>query len=70
MCAGGCGRAKGVAVGELLEDVGLLGEGVAAVADFDIHTEIGSDIERRVDVDQLQAALLLDLLAQRPVLER
>ena len=57
-----------VAVGDFFEDVGLLGEGVAA--DLDVHTEIRADIEGRVDVDQLDAALGFDLLTQRAVLER
>jgi hypothetical protein len=60
--------APGVAVGDLFQDVGLLGEGVAA--DLDIHAEIRAHVEGRVDVDQLEAALLLDLLAQRAVLQR
>jgi hypothetical protein len=59
--------APGVAVGDLFEDVGLLGEGVAA--DLDVHGEVCAHIEGRVDVDQLQPALLFDLLAQRAVLE-
>ena len=53
----------GVAVGDLLEDVGFHVEGIAA--DLDVHREVGADVERRVDVDQLQAAGFLDLLAQR-----
>ena len=59
--------APGVAVGDLFQDVGLLGEGVAA--DLDVHGEIGAHVKGRVDVDQLEAALLFDLLAQRAVLE-
>ena len=60
--------APGVAVGDFFEDVGLLGEGV--VADLDVHREIRAHVEGRVDVDELQPALLLDLLAQRAVLQR
>ena len=60
--------APGVAVGDFFEDVGLLGEGV--VADLDVHGEIRAHVEGRVDVDQLEAALLFDLLAQRAVLQR
>ena len=59
--------APGVAVGDFFEDVRLLGEGV--VADLDVHAEVGADVEGRVDVDQLDAAVGLDLLAQRAVLE-
>ena len=43
-------------------------EGLAA--DLDVHAEIGADIEGRVDVDQLEAAGVLDLLAQRAALQR
>ena len=59
--------APGVAVGDFFENVGLLGEGV--VADLDVHAEVGAHVEGRVDVDELDAALLLDLLAQRAVLQ-
>ena len=59
--------APSVAVGDFFEDVGLLGEGVAA--DLDIHGEIRAHVEGRVDVNQLQPALRLDLLAQRPVFQ-
>ena len=59
--------APGVTVGDFFEDVRLLGEGV--VADLDVHAEVGPHIEGRVDVDQLDAPLSLDLLAQRAVLE-
>jgi hypothetical protein len=41
----------------------------ATAADLDVHAEVGPDVEGRVDVDQLDAPLSLDLLAQRPVLE-
>jgi hypothetical protein len=60
--------APGIAVGNLFKDVRPLGEGV--VADLDIHREIRADIERRIDIDQFEAALLFDLLAQGAVLER
>ena len=56
--------APGVAVGDFFEDVGLLGEGV--VADFNVHGKIRTHVKGRVDVDQLEAALLLDFLAQGP----
>ena len=52
-----------VAVGDLLEDVRLLVECLAA--DLDVHAEVGAHVERRVDVDQLEPARVLDLLAQR-----
>ena len=35
----------------------------------DVHAEVGPDVEGRVDVDQLDPSLSLDLLAQRAVLE-
>ena len=35
----------------------------------DVPGKIGPDVERRVDVDQLDPALPLNLLAQRPVLQ-
>ena len=61
--------APGIAVRDLFEDVGLLGKRVA-VAYLNIHRKVGPDIERWVDIDQLEAAPFLDFLAQRPVLER
>ena len=60
--------APGVAVGNLFQDVRLLGEGV--VADLDVHREIRAHVKGRVDVDQLETTLLFDLLAQRAVLQR
>ena len=72
-----------VAVGNLLQDVGFLGEGLdfagrtplaplirGVAPHFDVHRKIGPHVERRIDVDALQAALRLDFLAQRPVLQR
>ena len=35
----------------------------------DVHAEVGPDVEGGGDVDQLDAPLSLDLLAQRAVLE-
>jgi hypothetical protein len=35
----------------------------------DVHPEISADVERGVDVDELEAALALDLVAQRAVLQ-
>ena len=57
----------GVAVGDLLQKVRFLVEGLAA--DLDVHAEIRADVEGRIDVDQLEAAGVLDLLAQRARLE-
>ena len=57
-----------VAVGDLFEEVRLLVKRLAA--DLDVHAEVGAHVERRVDVDQLQAAGVLDLPAQRAALER
>ena len=57
----------GVAVGDLFEEVRLLVEGLAA--DLDVHAEIRAHVEGRVDVDQLEAAGVLDLPAQRARLE-
>lgn len=37
---------------------------------FDVHRKVGPHVERRIDVDELQAALRLEFLAQRPVLQR
>ena len=42
----------GVAIGDLFQEVRLFMEGLAA--DLDIHAEVGADIERRVDVDELR----------------
>jgi hypothetical protein len=47
----------------LFEEVGLLMKSLAA--DLDVHAEVRADIERRVDVDELQAACVLDLSAER-----
>ncbi len=58
----------GVAVGQLLEHVGFLREGL--VADLDVHGEIRAHVEGWIDVDQLDAAVLLDLLPHRTILER
>ena len=60
--------APGVAVGDLLQQVWFLVESLAA--DLDVHGEVGADVERRVDVDELQAARVLDLAAQGARLER
>ena len=59
--------APGVAVGDFFQDVWLLGEGVSA--DFDVHRKIRAYVKRRIDVNQLEAALLFNLLAQRTVFE-
>src|SRR5699024_5115681 len=50
------------------QEVGLLVEGL--VADGDVHGKVGTDIERRVDVDELEATGILDLAAQRTGLQR
>jgi len=47
--------------------LGFLVKGLAA--DLDVHREIGPHVERRVDVDQSQAAGFLDLLAQWAALQ-
>ncbi|MBT9177523.1 MAG: hypothetical protein DDT20_01857 [Firmicutes bacterium] len=60
--------APGVAVGDLFQDARPLGEGI--VANLNVHGKIRAHVKGRVDVDQLQAALLLDLLAQRAVFQR
>ena len=49
-----CPSTPGVAVGDLLQEVRLFVKGFAA--DFDVHAEIGTDVERRIDVDELEAA--------------
>jgi len=57
----------GVAVGNLLQQVRFLVKGLAA--DLDVHGKIRTDIERRIDVDQLKATGILDLFAQRASLQ-
>ena len=57
-----------VAVSDFFKNVGFLGEGVAA--DLDVHGEIRTHIERRVNGDQFDAALLFYLLSQRAILQR
>jgi len=59
--------APGVPVGNFLQNVGLLRERVAA--NLDVHGEIRAHVKGRINVDQLEAALLLDFFAQRAVLE-
>ena len=49
-----------VAIRDLLEQVWLLVEGLASY--LDVHREISPYVKRRVDVDQLQATCILDLL--------
>ena len=58
----------GIAVGDLFEEVGFLVEGFAA--DFDVHGEVRADVEGRIDVDELEAAGVLDLAAQGTRFER
>jgi hypothetical protein len=52
--------APGVPIGDFFQDIGLLGEGVTA--DLDVHGKIGPHVKRWVNVDQLEATLLLNLL--------
>src|SRR5271157_107318 len=58
--------APSVTVGYLFQDIGLFGKGVAA--DLYVRAEIRSHIKWRVNVNQLEATLLFNLLAQRAVL--
>jgi hypothetical protein len=51
----------GVSVGDLLQKVRLLVEGLAS--DLDVHREVGANVEGRVDVDELEATGVLDLAA-------
>ena len=60
--------APGIAVGDLFEQVGFFVEGFAA--DFDIHGEVGADVEGRVNVDEFEAAGVFDLAAEGTALER
>src|SRR5438445_3810242 len=60
-------RPPGVAVGDLFEEVGLFVEGLAA--NLDVHAEVRADVEGRVNVDELEAAGVLDLAAERAALE-
>ena len=57
----------GVAVGDLFEEVRLFVEGLAA--NLDVHAEVRAHVEGRVDVDELEAAGVLDLAAERAALE-
>ena len=59
--------APDVAVGDLFQDIGLLGEGV--VADLDGHGEIRAYVKGWINVNQLETALFFYLLAQRAVLQ-
>lgn len=59
--------APGVAVGDLFEEVGLFMKSFAA--DLNVHGKVGTDIEGRVNVDELESAGLFDLAAQRAALE-
>jgi len=53
----------GVPIGDLFQYVGLFGEAVAA--NFNVHGEIRAHIEGRVNVNELQAAGVFNVLAQR-----
>ncbi len=55
-------------IGDLFEEVRILVEGLAA--DFNIHREIRTDIERWVDVDEFEASGVLDLAAEPARIER
>ena len=57
----------GVSVGDLFEEVRLLVERLAA--DLDVHAEVRAHVEGRVNVDELEAAGVLDLAAERAGLE-
>ena len=57
--------APGVAVGKLFKHIGFFGEGV--VADLNVHGEISAHVERRVNVNKLDAALLFNLFADGAV---
>src|SRR4030042_808331 len=57
----------GIAVGDLFQDVGLLGKGI--VTNFDVHRKISAHVKRRVDINQLKSALLLYFLTQGTVLK-
>src|SRR6266850_5172273 len=57
----------GVAVGDFFEEVRLFVEGLAA--NLDVHAEVRAHVEGRVNVDELEAAGVLDLAAQRAALE-
>ena len=57
----------GISVGNLFQDVGLLGEGI--ITNLDIHAEISTHVKRRVDVNQLDAALTLNLFTHRAILK-
>ena len=59
--------APGIAVGDLFEEVGLFVEGFAA--DLDVHGEVCADVEGGIDVDEFEAARVLDLTAQGPAFE-
>lgn len=54
-----CAASPGVPVRNLLQQVSLLVEGL--IADLDVHTEICTYVEWRIDIDQLEAPCVLDL---------
>ena len=58
----------GVAVGDLFKQVWLFVEGLAA--DFNVHAEVRANVERRVNVDELQPAGVLNLPPERAGFER
>jgi hypothetical protein len=62
-----CALTPSVAVSDFLKDVGLFGEGF--VADFDVHGKIGANIERRIDIDELDTALIIDFFKEGAVIE-
>ena len=55
-------------MGDFFEEVGLFVEGFAA--DLVVHGEVRADVEGGIDVDEFEAAGVLDLTAQDPAFER
>jgi hypothetical protein len=58
-----CSFTPGVTVGDFFQDVGFSGECV--VTDLDVHAKIRTNVEWRINVNQLDSALRLDLLTKR-----
>src|SRR6266576_3820693 len=56
-----------VAIGDFFEEVRFFVEGL--VANLDVHAEVRAHVEGRVNVDELEAAGVLDLAAERAAFE-
>ncbi len=57
-----CSPTPGIAIGEFLKYCGRLG--IFLISYLYLHREVSSDIERWIDIDELDPSCCLDLLSQ------